>query len=357
MLSEQQLDQLDNLYHEGIQAKDAEDGEAAKRRFDACILLDDGATPSPGEEQEAYELLFFAYLFRAQFYEEEKNYEKAIELAKRGLANQRLKGHALRILGTCYANTGRLKDAEDAYREGLAGASTPEERVWWYVFLFSVVHQDGTRQGEAKKLLEEALELDPAYEETHYNYAVMLIEEGDLESAGQHLETAIQLDPDYGFAHGKLGELYLRKIHRGGDPQREGDKVRASEHHLTRSIELKPECLTTRLHLANLHWTCKRYRRAEEQYRQAVRMFPQSSVAHWAFGDFLASTDRGVDEAESLLRKAIKLDEEDDIAYYHYGRALLRWERWQEARTVLERARELGNDSAAILLKTPFSSE
>jgi tetratricopeptide (TPR) repeat protein len=126
---------------------------------------------------------------------------------------------------------------------------------------------------------------------------------------------------------------------------------------LTRSIELDPKDLESRLHLINLYWTCARYRKAEEQCRYAVQLFPESSVAHWAYGDFLACTDRGRERAESLLRKAIELDDENASAYYSYGKALLKWERWQEARNMLERAHQLGDERALVLLKAHTSPE
>jgi len=69
------------------------------------------------------------------------------------------------------------------------------------------------------------------------------------------------------------------------------------------------------------------------------------------YGDFLACTDRGREKAEMLLRKAIELDSEDCGAYYHFGKALLRWEQWYEARKMLDLAHRLGNDKALALLR------
>lgn len=355
MLSEQQFHRLQRLLDGGHCAEDAGDLEEAKRLFEACIAMDDGDTPVTEEEHDIYRPLFFAYLHRATDFRDEHNDQMAIQLAERALAGQEHKKHALFVIGHCYEHSNRLEEAEAAFREGLAGASETDERVRFYVFLFGVVCRDKARLDEAKDLLEKALELDPDYEEAHYNLGVVLFHEGDLESAQPRLERALAIDPEYASAHYMLGKLHLRNIHLGNDPQWENDEAKTSEYHLTRSMELDPEHLESRLQLIDLYWTLARYRKAEEHCRYVVQMFPKSSVAHWVCGDFFACTDRGRQKAESLLKKAIELDDEDDGAYYMYGKALLRWERWSEARYMLERAHQLGHDSALALLKADTS--
>lgn len=351
MLSDQQLRRINRSLQAGLDAKDAGDWQLAKKRFDDCISLDDGDRPSTKEAEAAYQPLFFAYIFRAQIAEEEHAFEQAICLANEALADPTFKYHALRIIGQCHRKCNRLEQAEAAFREGLAGTSNPEEQVWSYVFLFTVLIQDDARRDEAKGLLEKALELDPNYAEAHYNLGVALMDEDDLDSAQERLELAIALNPDYAYAHMKLGELHLRRVYLASSPEAEHDEARVSEHHLTKSIELQRECLTSRFYLINLHWSQQRYRKAEAECRKTVDLFPESSAAHWMYGDFLACTDRGKEKAETLLRRAIELDCEDSVAYYTLGKALLKWERWHEARAVLEQAHRLGDDRALPLLK------
>lgn len=80
----------------------------------------------------------------------------------------------------------------------------------------------------AQTAFEDALKLDPRYEEALYNLARRQ-EESNPARARELLEKAIEIDADYFLAHQRLGILR----------QRSGDLIRA-EYHFRRSLETDP---------------------------------------------------------------------------------------------------------------------
>ncbi|HWG20596.1 MAG TPA: tetratricopeptide repeat protein [Terracidiphilus sp.] len=81
---------------------------------------------------------------------------------------------------------------------------------------------------KARDAFEQAIELDPRYEEALYNLA-LIEEEVDAQKTVELLERAIEIDSDYGLAHHELGGVY------------EGLKdLTRAEYHFRRSIEIDP---------------------------------------------------------------------------------------------------------------------
>jgi tetratricopeptide (TPR) repeat protein len=388
-LLKEQLERIEELLAEGIRAKEAGDFRTAESCFDQCFAFDDGSTPS-SDENGAWEPLWIAYVQCAYLLKDQGDYESAIRRAKRALGSVRQSFLALALLGMCYEALGRLKESEYAFREAIETRKDAPE-AWVYVLLFGVVHRDPPRTDESREILERAVEIEPDFDEAHYNLGIVLLEQNELDSAHLHLKKAIELTPDYSIAHcqlgvalyrqgnpesarfhlekaieidpkngvayGELGSVLLGIMHQNLDLLFDADEVKACEDALQKAIELNPGCYWSRAKLINLYWTCERLRRAEEECRKFIERFPASSVAHWVYGDFLASTGRGRKKAESLLKKAVKLDDRDDAARYYYGKALLQWERWHEAAVMLQEAHRLGHKGALPLLRSHVSAD
>jgi tetratricopeptide (TPR) repeat protein len=384
MLDEQRLDQISLSFREGWDAERRGDLDTAKRCYQQCISLDDQAVEAV--DDGAVRVLFHAYLQLGMLLRAEGDYQKALQLVARARASPEDRWTALWLIGDCHAGMGEFQEAERAYREGLALTDDPQKKVWFSNFLSSLLAREESRLDEMRLLLEQAVELDPNYGETHYNLGVTLMQQGDEIRAQAHLERAVSLDPDYAIAHLKLGVvlreqgnyeaahdhlaraveldpnhalahqemglLLLSQVPSSTDAEQRNRHVTACEDHLRRASALDPSDIWSRAFLVNLNWTCNRYRKAEEEGRKLIELFPDSSVAHWVLGSFLAATDRGRQQADILLKRAIELDSEDSEAYYRYGEALLRWDRFLEARSFLEKAHQLGHERALPLLRS-----
>lgn len=132
-------------------------------------------------------------------------------------------------------------------------------------------------ESSARKSFEEAIVLDPAYEEALFNLA-LLESETDSERASALLEKAVSLDPRYSAAHRELGVL----------SETEGDLVKA-EYHLRRALELDPADYWAQMHLANLLAVQGKNTEAEQTYRFATTLHPEIKEGIEIFARFLDS--------------------------------------------------------------------
>src|SRR5580658_4679519 len=112
----------------------------------------------------------------------------------------------------------------------------------------------------ARAAFEEAIQVDPNYEEALYNLAV-LEEESNPPEAISLLERAIQIDADYAEAHQALGRLY----------QTTKDLLRA-DYHFRRSLDIDPADYWSNVYLANLLAVQGRDEEAELTYKLATSL-------------------------------------------------------------------------------------
>jgi tetratricopeptide (TPR) repeat protein len=151
----------------------------------------------------------------------------------------------------------------------------------------------------AREAFEEAIEIDPNYDEAMYNLAV-IEEDTDPPKARDLLERVIQIDPDYALAHQMLGRVYVRLK----------DLVRA-EHHYRRCLQVNPSDYWCNLFLAGLMGS-KRDAEAEQIYLHAIELSPEEAGAFEFYARFLEKRGRTAEAAE--VRAKIKPSDRDAIA-------------------------------------------
>jgi Tfp pilus assembly protein PilF len=143
----------------------------------------------------------------------------------------------------------------------------------------------------ARTAFEEAIRIDPEYEEALYFLAV-LDEKTNPQKSMELLERAIQIDPDYAMAHQVLGRL----------SQRAKDLTRA-EYHFRRSLEIDPADYWSNMYMANLLGVLGRNEEAEQAYRFATSLHPEIAGGVETFGRFLESIGKQ-EEAAKLRARA-----------------------------------------------------
>jgi Tfp pilus assembly protein PilF len=146
--------------------------------------------------------------------------------------------------------------------------------------------------GDARDAFEEAIRIDPDYEEALYNLA-LLDEETNPQNSMELLEKAIQIDPDYAIAHQVLGRLF----------QKAKDLVRA-EYHFRRNLEIDPADYWSNMYMANLLGVEGRNAEAEETYRFATSLHPEIAGGLDVFARFLESIGKG--EEAMRVRAQVK---------------------------------------------------
>jgi len=137
---------------------------------------------------------------------------------------------------------------------------------------------------------EEALQMDPQYEEALYNLGAMQ-EESNPTRAVELLEKAIEIDTDYFLAHQRLGVLRHRS----------GDLIRA-EYHFRRSLEADPTDYWSHLYLANCLAVQGRRTEAEQTFRFVTSLQPENESGLTFFANFLESIGKRQEASEVRAR-------------------------------------------------------
>lgn len=143
----------------------------------------------------------------------------------------------------------------------------------------------------ARAAFEEAIAIDPEYEEAIYNLAV-IEKKTNPRRARQLLERAIQLDPNRASAHGLLGLICQRL-----------EESIPAEKHLRRALEINPKDYWSCLYLATLLGTLKRNSEAEQAYRNATQIRPDMEVGFEFFARFLECNGKFAEAAEERGKK------------------------------------------------------
>jgi superkiller protein 3 len=141
----------------------------------------------------------------------------------------------------------------------------------------------------AIEAFEEAIKLDPNYDEAMYNLAA-IEEETDPPKARDLLERAIQIDANYALAHQMLGRVYVRL--------RDFDRA---EHHYRQCLEIVPSDYWCNLYLASL-LESRRSAEAEQIYLHAIELCPKEPGAFEFYARFLEKRGRGAKAAEMRAR-------------------------------------------------------
>ncbi len=145
---------------------------------------------------------------------------------------------------------GRFDEAEAAFREML---DRYPALIDAHDGLATALERQGRRREALRWLLEAGQEL---------------VRAGDLDPGTRFLERAVGLDSELSSAHAALGHAYLQ-----------GQRYRAAETHLRRSVELGETSPMARLYLAAALWELGEYDRAEAVYGELLGFAGPSAAA------------------------------------------------------------------------------
>ena len=269
---------MDLLQKRAEQAEEAEDLETA------CELWKQLAA----KEREPF--FFLRYGRTAQKLEK---WEEAGSAFSQALALDPSSSLVMENLGSLWANRSDKseKHAFETAKEWFLRALKHERNAGLLTQLGAtyVALNDGTA---ARNAFEEAIRIDPDYEEALYNLAV-LEEKTNPQRSVELLERAIQIDPDYAIAHQVLGRL----------SQRAKDLPRA-EYHFRRSLEIDPADYWSNIYMANLLGVLGRNAEAEQAYKFATSLHPEIAGGVETFARFLESI--GKDEEATKVRAQVK---------------------------------------------------
>jgi tetratricopeptide (TPR) repeat protein len=188
----------------------------------------------------------------------------------------------------------------------------------------------------------QALRLAPEYAPVHVYLARVLRRLGKLNQAKAHFERAGELEPGNPDSSLALGQLAAA----------EGDLEQARSH-LNRALDLNPEQSEAHAQLARVLMGLGERDRAKRHAEQARRPTRVEPMPDPVWGELqLLGVSRGwyarrgnfyllqglLDRALAELEVAVENDQPDAEIWLNYGTALLRAERFADARAALEQA-------------------
>lgn len=227
--------------------------------------------------------------------------------------DQTLRRWGLALLGARYWGEARLALARWVHMH-------PEDRVAMAALGYTM----GRLGLDGSPWLQRAGEGSPTLPEVHYFWGLYLLERGKYQEARGRFAAAYQLDPN---------PLYA--LERGRAAMLAGDLLTA-EHWLRQALEADRENVENWIMLATLYlghqvWIGKGIEAAQEILRRApqrVEGYEWMGWAHYLRGEW--------EEAEQLLRQALRMDPNRPSIRYRLGAVLAAEGQLEEARRLLE---------------------
>jgi Tfp pilus assembly protein PilF len=188
------------------------------------------------------------------------------------------------------------------------------------------------RRGEAIRLFRLTLVENPSHAEAHTELGWLLFGSGpSLEEPRRLLEEAVRLDPESSYAHlylgvvlGKLYEPDLADFHFNraivlaehpalcratyGQYLGETGRLLEAERELSTAVQLDPNCVLAVTDYARLLSVQGEDGGAEAYFLWALSLDPDDKWSNHRYGEFLASIEGREKEAEKFLRRAVAVD-------------------------------------------------
>jgi len=157
---------------------------------------------------------------------------------------------------------------------------------------------------EASKAANRAVKIDPSVPEAHHAKGLVeLFYNWNWESAKREFESAIGLNPDYGFAHSGYA-AYFMVIGQLKNAITEEQKL----------LEQDPLAIMGNLHLGMWLMRSKHYEEAREHLTKILELIPNHIWAHWFIGQSYALESRFMESLKEF-DTALKLSQNNSTLY------------------------------------------
>jgi len=284
----------------------------------------------------------------ALLYEAQGRYDEAIQVLSdtiAGIKAQSSSGSSPNALGILYEQLGRVyRDKEDypnavrAFEELLKLGPDEQRRGRMLLIDTYRASRDLTHAlTESRK----AMEADPKDQDLQVTYAMLLGEKGQTDDAVKVLR---------GMLHGNDSDrevyLNLAQVQERGRRYGEAERSAASAEQLSHQLAEKEMAWFM---LGAIYERQKKYDQAEEQFRKALQVNPHDAAVLNYYGYMLA--DRGIrlDEATSLIKRAVAEESTNGAYLDSLGWAYYRQNRLAEAEEYLHKAVDRAGHDPTIL--------
>lgn len=201
------------------------------------------------------------------------------------------------------------------------------------------------RDEDAKRLLIEAIRINPSFGSSIVSLSNIYINEGNKSEAFELLDKGVRSNPNDHEIHNILGSLY-------GMVGRSG----MAEYHLRQAIALKPNYGRAYCSLGVLYSSLGMWNEAESQYRFALTLSPNDPLTHFNLGVVLLSKEQKA-EALQEFERTLKLDPKNRHVLYNLALVMNRLGEQKTARELHSRLGSISREMADKLAAEIKNSE
>ena len=229
----------------------------------------------------------------------------------------------------------KLKWYEKAYEHYTEALKLKSDFTEAYIHR-GAVFRDVDQFDPALKDFNIAIDIDPEFANAYNERGVYYAKIGDAEKALSDFNIAIDLDPGSEDFYNSRGITY-----------KDMGEVDLAIQDYNKAIELNPKFPEAYNNLGVVYDEKDEHRKAIDYYSEAIELRSYYANAYNNRG--MAYRDKGdVVHAIFDFSSAILLKSDDARTYYYRGEALLRMERWKEARADLKKSNDKGVDIIAL---------
>ncbi|KAJ2369547.1 TOM (translocase of outer membrane) complex component [Coemansia sp. RSA 2610] len=163
---------------------------------------------------------------------------------------------------------------------------------------------------QALEDLDKALELDPSHVRSYLRKANLFTEKKDLDEVSRLLKQAHEVDAENAETFFQQGQVHFLK-------QEFADAAKDYE----RAAELDPEFVYPRIQLGVVQFKVGKIEQAMATFDEAMKKFPTRSDLYNYYGEVLAEQG-GYDSAISAFEKAVELDKTNPLPYVNQAISL-----------------------------------
>ncbi|HSZ17120.1 MAG TPA: tetratricopeptide repeat protein [Terracidiphilus sp.] len=288
---------VQRLYAEAKAAQQQNDNATAIQKYQEMIRL------APH--------LAAAYNNLGMLYFNEHEYEKTVEILKRGLRVNPEMPSASAMLGMSYFQLGDNEKAESALRTALR-ANPGDDQV---EMTLCRVLLNQRKLDEAATHLNHFLERNPKDQNAWY-----LLGKTYLQLSENALKNINEIDPDSVVAHEIAGEI---------DASMHNYDLALVEY--KKAIDKAPHQPGTHMHMGDAYWNIGKWESAETEFKAELENDPNNCLARWKLANSMLEANQSAEDALVQLNQSIEHCPALMQARADRGRALIRLDKQSEA--------------------------
>ena len=172
-------------------------------------------------------------------------------------------------------------------------------------------YQEDNKLGEAARVFESAIRLDPAKESNYRDLLTTLI-------TSKRLAAALELARKTAETFPRSAPVYRDK----GMIEMKMNQFTDAVQSYSRAVELDPKSLDAKVGLASAKWASGMHAQAETEFEALIKQHPRNATVYETYGTLIVNNpSSGVrgERAAALLKKAIELDSSRAEPHYQLG--------------------------------------